>query len=1619
MKKFLLPLVFIFLFSFFNSQISAQSITSGPKPVIDKIRPDGINVPLTVTASDPITQEILTYEATIICGQTSVELKAQFNENLGITDSYSVESIPYAPVRFGFEGTLPGANIIMPDDDYFTDVIDMDAGGGTDFKICFFQNTYTQFIINDNGVVTFDLTEATNHVGGDPSRGGWSLRYSAAEAADAVAEGIDIDAVAGSPIRMKTNGNRFLLNNSIYLPGHDLITTGLTLPNEFYYNVYGTAPNRRMVIGLKEIPMYGCFGITQTHQIIIYETTNIIETHIQNIDICAAWNGGLSLIGIQNDARDQSFVAPGRDTGVWDAAFESWRFIPDGATTTPPVFTWYRTYDYLTNTGTPIIITDVDDSAIPFDPHNPNQVFNPLVNTRYFAEVRYIEACSGLPVVSTVNVDIVVDNDLQGEIVEDATLTPIEDVFFCAGSGDTLVVKAETTFDPLVYFVDYQWREVSGPSNVGSMQTYTIDSAAIELAGNTNEIYEVTMSLYLIGQTPGVDTPACSVSDLVNVIVGTPSFDGLLATYCAGDPILNPNPIPENILPTTGVIVFTINNGGVIDANTGEIDLIASGTGADNTGIFEIILTAGTVPFACSTTPFVINISSFSYPSASVCVNDVVNPLPTATTSGGDYTIDNGGSINILTGEIDLTDVIYTTGGTDNTGDFEITYTVGVAPNDCGVTFDLHVTSFDYPSAVFCAADTNPVATNITTSGGVFSINNGGVLADTSTGEIDLADVIFTTGGTDGTGNFRVTYTTGAPTNCTIYFDISVVFISYPSAEICLTDTTPNPTPDSNAFIIAGGVFSIDNGGVINITTGEVDLTAAIFDTGGTDNSGDFEITFTFGTPPDDCGVTFDLHVTSFDYPSAVFCAADTNPVATNITTSGGIFSINNGGVLADTTTGEIDLADVIFTTGGTDGTGNFRVTYTTGAPTNCTIYFDMNVTSFSYPNTSVCEDDTLNPLPDNITTAGGIFTIDNGGVIDAATGEIDLTDVIYTTGGTDNSGEFVISYTVGVVPDDCTVTFDLDISTLPNVTVPNTLSLVSCNNNLPPLIPEADFNIDDFDSDILNVQDPADFTVTYQDQNGDAFVITSGIPFVSEEQTITATVTNNATLCTNTISFNLTIVPGDDTSFYYEDANGDEPIPDSITGIATIHLCKEQSGTVVNPLPHDATTFASGGNFSILPATGAGGASIINPNTGAIDFTVIEVNTYIISYTSVVSVTFPCPTTTNFELIVDPSVDASITISVTEVCEDDTTNPQVTIDNNISINQGGVFSITTTTGNGTAEIDAATGEVNLANSDAGIYDITYTINTVCTDAQTIPLEIIGLPEFTLPDTAYICPDGVDANGDPILNTGAEIIAISNVPGSNYTYEWFDSNNVPVNTVESTIDTNDTLILNDPIADIGLYYVIATSTSTIGVQCISQPQIIQVVLAELPVITNVFVNDFSNDENSITVEVEGGTGDYTYTISYKEDVIGVNDGQLISISQVNDPIFENIFSEEYTIQVVDNLGCTDVTVELGHTIVLLDAQLHMTPNGDGRYDTWNIREARALNPDETTIYVFDKFGKVLAKVDPRPGFGWDGTYNGKQMPASDYWYTAEYIDPNTGQPKKVNGHFSIVRKGQI
>lgn len=88
--------------------------------------------------------------------------------------------------------------------------------------------------------------------------------------------------------------------------------------------------------------------------------------------------------------------------------------------------------------------------------------------------------------------------------------------------------------------------------------------------------------------------------------------------------------------------------------------------------------------------------------------------------------------------------------------------------------------------------------------------------------------------------------------------------------------------------------------------------------------------------------------------------------------------------------------------------------------------------------------------------------------------------------------------------------------------------------------------------------------------------------------------------------------------------------------------------------------------------------------------------------------------------------------------------------------------------------------------------------------------------------------------------------------------------------------------------------------------------------------------------------------------------------------------------------------------------IVISVPNFFSPNGDNINDTWSIKGA--LNFSAAEVVIFDRFGKLIAILNTANPF-WDGTFNGKPLPSSDYWFVAKI---NTTLPER-KGHFCLIR----
>ena len=134
------------------------------------------------------------------------------------------------------------------------------------------------------------------------------------------------------PISASLLGNTEVLN-SVCGPWCDMSSNPFTL-TQITTLATGTTPNRIFAVNFCHVPLFNADSMYVTTQIVLHETSNIVEVNITHYQFYEAWIGGAAIVGVQNATGTKATTAPGRDyPSMWNGYNESWRFTPNLADT--------------------------------------------------------------------------------------------------------------------------------------------------------------------------------------------------------------------------------------------------------------------------------------------------------------------------------------------------------------------------------------------------------------------------------------------------------------------------------------------------------------------------------------------------------------------------------------------------------------------------------------------------------------------------------------------------------------------------------------------------------------------------------------------------------------------------------------------------------------------------------------------------------------------------------------------------------------------------------------------------------------------------------------------------------------------------------------------------------------------------------------------------------------------------------------------------------------------------------------------------------------------------------------------------------------------------------------
>ena len=247
------------------------------------------------------------------------------------TTGYEVSQETYSPPVAMNQGTSLNANY----DDLFSAKLDLP------FKFCFYNQNFDALVVGSNGMVTFDLSQLGN------------INY---------------------PNVQWQNPSTSLPKNSIFGVYHDMVFSSGD-SSEIYYSTIGTAPYRKFVINFFDGRVAGCTDRSSS-QIVLHETTNVIEVFVdKKLTPCPTRKFENALIGVINNDGTQGVSPASRNTGVWQALQEGWKFNPLGNQIQPEV-TWTDSAGQTVGTGIQTTICPTQNET-----YTANVKFNICGNT--------------------------------------------------------------------------------------------------------------------------------------------------------------------------------------------------------------------------------------------------------------------------------------------------------------------------------------------------------------------------------------------------------------------------------------------------------------------------------------------------------------------------------------------------------------------------------------------------------------------------------------------------------------------------------------------------------------------------------------------------------------------------------------------------------------------------------------------------------------------------------------------------------------------------------------------------------------------------------------------------------------------------------------------------------------------------------------------------------------------------------------------------------------------------------------------------------------------------------------------------------------------------------------
>lgn len=638
-------------------------------------------------------------------------------------------------------------------DDQYSPVINIG------FTFQFFGVNYTQLLLGTNSVITFNLGSASGYCP-------WPISANCPS--------------AGNP------------TNSIMFPWQDNLPT--RPPAKIWYKTIGVAPNRVFVVEFLDVQAYSCGAANcYGNQVMLYEGTNVIETHMFHKQACTGWNSGRGIHGIQNNGGTIAYIVPGRNglDPPWyvnqppfvappnSPGPEGRRWTPTGGSTyamavipfspvympttlpAPATITWNVSGGGSVGTGTSVTVS-------------------PASTTDYVVTIPMSGTCAALNFRDTVRVNMG---------VLPLTTSPTQTICI----GDTATIYANSTLAG----VSYSWAPAA---------TCTTPLQ------DTTGAFPSTTTTYTVSASNG----SCTATQTVSVTV---------------NPLPVPGVVPVNPQICQGESVNMTASGG-----TGYV--WSPGTGLSSTN------TATTTATPTTTTTYTITVTDANGCSNTISntVNFFTNPTVTANaaTPGVCLTFSDqlgaNGAVNYVwtpAAGLDFTNIANPVATPNATTNYQV---IGTDGNGCSDTAFVTVQVYPNPVSAFSAPVTSgcqPLTVNLQDNS---NISTGSVVGWNwiieANGTSSTQNPTFTF---PGIGDFDVTLITTSDMGCMDTLTMIDYLHSY-SVPTAGFYATPNPATLGDAVVtftntsstdVTSSIWDIDGLATINAMNPDYNFTTA------------------------------------------------------------------------------------------------------------------------------------------------------------------------------------------------------------------------------------------------------------------------------------------------------------------------------------------------------------------------------------------------------------------------------------------------------------------------------------------------------------------------------------------------------------------------------------------------------------------------------------------------------------------------------------------------------------------------------------------------------------------------------------------------------------------------